>query len=274
MVLVRARLLVLCLAVCLCQGCAGLRKSLGELAVVQMEIAKKFGEDVSVNENSFNDSSTIVVTFVNSALNDKSEDERALRAKQTAEIVKTVHPSITRIDSIWINFLRVQTRYVVVTYTQGVSSFGFDRDAKPLPDPNNRALLEGSLTPRANYLPAQKRTEVSVELRLEGIPSSGVTMFPHFSVQGDANKQPAEPPDVVTFDFASYSPQRRFPGETNITMEVDNKTVVDTDVRFSASSCRRASSRVLLPARALRNISRNQSRQRTRNYDGKAQVHD
>ena len=232
---VRVTLLVLCLGSCLFEGCSGLRKSLGELAIVQSEIAKKFGEEVSVHENSFNSSTTIVVNFINSALNQKSEDERALRAKQTAEIVKERHPSIARVDSIWINFFRVQTRYVVITYTQGISSFGFDRDAKPLAEPNNRALPETSLTARANYLPAQNRTEISFELQLEGVANSGITLIPHFMLEGDATKRPSEAPAVVTFDFASYSPQRRFPDNTNIVIEVDQKVVVDTDVRFSAS---------------------------------------
>ena len=235
MLAVRVTLLVLCLASCLFQGCSGLRKSLSEIAIVQTEIAKKFGEQVSVHENTFNNSTTLVVDFVNSALNEKSEDERALRAKQTAEIVKARHPSIARIDSIWINFFRVQSRYFVISYKQGISSFGFDRDAQPLTNPNDRALPERSLTPRASYLPAQQTTEVSVELLLEGSASSGVSMFPHFSVRGDATKRPSEAPDIVTFDFASYSSRPKFPDTTNITIEVDNKTVVDRDVRFSAS---------------------------------------
>ena len=235
MAAVRVTLLVLCLASCLFQGCSGLRKSLGEIAIVQAEIANKFGEQVSVHEKTFNHSTTIVVNFVNSALNEKSEDERALRAKQTAEIVKARHPSIARIDAIWINFFRVQTRYLVITYTQGISSFGFDRDAKALAEPKNSAPHQTSLTPRANYLPAQQTTEVSVELLLEGSASSGLSMFPHFSVRGDATKRPSEAPDIVTFDFASYSPQPKFPDTTNIVIEVDNKTVIDRDVRFSAS---------------------------------------
>src|SRR5215813_4721103 len=204
MLAVRVTLLLLFLASCLFQGCAGLRKSLSELAIVQTEIAKKFGEEVSVHENTFQKTTTIVVSFVNSSLNEKTEDERALRAKETAEIVKAKHPSIARIDSIWINFLRVKTRYLIVTYTQGLSSFGFDRDANPLTDPNNRTQPKGGLTPWASYMAAQQRTEVSLELLLEGSASSGVSMIPHFSVPGDATRQPSEPPEVVTFDFASY----------------------------------------------------------------------
>ena len=59
-------------------------KTLGELHGVRGEINKKFGEDVNVHLSQ-GGSLSLTITFINSALNEKTPAERARRAEETAQ---------------------------------------------------------------------------------------------------------------------------------------------------------------------------------------------
>jgi len=200
---------------------------------VHAEIVKKFGENaINVKENNFNNSSSIIVTFFNSSLNDKTNELRALRAQETAEIVKARYPSIVEVDEIWVVFMRQTTRFLVITFTESVATFGFDRNARSLDD---RAAEPSALTARTNYIQATNETEISLALVLEGSSTRGLNMFPHFTLKGDAPARQLPPPKIVTFDFASYAPTRRFQPDTTLSINVDNETIYEKEVTFSAS---------------------------------------
>jgi len=51
-------------------------QTIGELMTVRNALQKRFGDEVSVNVNSNGHQSSLTVTFINSALNDKTRDER------------------------------------------------------------------------------------------------------------------------------------------------------------------------------------------------------
>lgn len=234
---VRTSLILLWIFASLLQGCGTkVGKTISGLATVHAAIVDKFGEEVQVQQSGFQGSASIIVTFINSSLNDKTEQLRAARALETAQIVKNHYASIVEINRIVINFVRYESRFLVFHYTQGLGSYGFDRDAKPLSSTANNPVFEAShLNPSARYSTAQDKTEISQLVQLEGVPTSGVTMFPHFSVRGDANKAPSQPPEQVTFDFASYSPAGNFSNETKLTIHVDKELAVERKVSFSRS---------------------------------------
>ena len=238
MIAARTTLAMVCLTALLCQGCEKPLKTLGELGTVHAEIVKRFGDkEVSIRENTFGNSTNIIVTFINSSLNDKALELRATRAQETANVVKELYPSIASIDEIWIQFVRLTTRFVVFHYTEGVGAFAFDRNARPLTGPKGREANTEvkTLTARASYIPAQNQTEISLELLLEGNPLTGLSMIPHFTLAGDATQRPSASPEIVRFDFVSYSPRPRFKPNSTLIFNVDNKSLLDTDVTFSVS---------------------------------------
>src|SRR5688572_30297839 len=105
-------LLLWCL---LSAGCTQLAKSLIEISRLQADIVKEYSEkDVNVN---LNNSTVLVVTFVNSPLNEKGAEERAKRATQTAAFVKQHYPSINQIAEIWVAFVRSKTHFIVVHWS-------------------------------------------------------------------------------------------------------------------------------------------------------------
>lgn len=236
MIEARTTLALVCLIVLLCQGCVKqLGKTLGELASLHEEIVKRFGDkEVHVRENTFGNSTILIVTFINSSLNDKAPELRATRAQETAEIVKQSYASIAKINEIWIQFVRQTWRFVVLNFTEGIQAFAFDRNARPLNSRLNAPEAK-ALTARANYLEAKDETEISLELLLEGTPTQGLSMIPHFTLAGDATKRPSPPPEIVRFDFVSYSPAQRFKPNSNLIFSVDNNSLLETDVTFSVS---------------------------------------
>ena len=219
-------------------GCGKLPTSLVEISRLRAEIVKEYGEkEVNVN---LHNSRSLSVTFINSPLNTKSPEQRAKRAQQTAGFVNRRYSSINQIESIWVYFVRTQTRYIFVHYSEGLGEFGFDKNGRPLnyqeglPAGNS----ETSLIPMATYSPKLKQTEVMItRLQLEGDLDNGLALAPHFTVPGDATgvKRSSSFPQSVTFDFASYSEKSMFPGETRITVLADGKAVFETSEQFSTS---------------------------------------
>ena len=93
-------LLISSLLVCGCSTAKDLGKTLGELATVRAELIKKFGEqDVNVRANTFQNHTSISVVYVNSPLNQKTTEERAKRAQETAEVVRAAG-RVAGIDAI------------------------------------------------------------------------------------------------------------------------------------------------------------------------------
>jgi hypothetical protein len=206
-------------------------KSLGELAVLQSVIKKEFGDEgVQVN---LNNESFLTVTFINSPLNEKNQEQRAERAKKTAAVVVKHYPSSKKLQEIWVGFLRQETRYLVVTYSEGLDGFAFDRNGKPLSEPG--ATIK-DLEPVATYFPTRNLTDVSVpSIQLSGTVDNGLTLAPHFTVTGDATKSREAGPENVAFDFASYSRNDAYPGELAIQISIDGAVAFKSKGTFSGA---------------------------------------
>ena len=223
------------LLVCGCSTAKELGKTLGDLTIVRAELINKFGDqDVNVRVNNFQNRTTLSVIYVNSSLNEKTTEERAKRAQETAEIVRQHYPSIKNISEIWVGFMRDTTRLVVFHWSEMIEVRGFDNEARALRDPGG-ALLDPTL-PVVRYLPGQNKTDISSNgIQLEGTPEKGVTVVPHFSVAGNVNNSRPSPPDEVLLDFAAFSDKPKFPNITKIVFVVDSKVVYRTEGQFSTS---------------------------------------
>jgi len=231
--------LALLLSCLLVANCAPVVKSLGELSRLHAEIVKEYGEkEVGVN---LKNATSLTITFVNSPLNAKDPVERARRAEQTAAFVNQHYPSIDQIHEIWVGFVRQETRYIVVHYSESLNFFGFDKNARPLTRPERGPSPNGSdsvVRPTAVYSPKLNQTEVMItRLQLEGDLDNGLALAPHFTVPGDATSvtRSSSRPSSVSLDFASYSEKSMFPGESKISVLSDGKAVFATSGVFSTS---------------------------------------
>jgi len=223
-----------------CTTAKDLSRTLTDLGQVRAQIIKRFGEEeVNVHANTFQGKTAISVHFINSPLNAKGAEERNKRAQETADLIKQYYPSIKNVSEIWIAFARVKTRYVLFHWTDVLDAHGYDNEARPLKERDNAGnapLLSDPSTPNIRYAANLNTTEISGSgIQLEGSPESGVTMFTHFSVLGDANRVTPKPPREVSFDFASYSTQPRFPNVTKIVFMTDNSISHQTEGQFSTS---------------------------------------
>lgn len=229
-------LLTSCLLVCGCSTAKDVGKSLGDLATVHAELIKKFGEEnVNLQVNTFRNRKRISVTYVNSALNQKTAADRARRAQETAETVKQHYPAIKNVSEIWVGFMRMTTRLVIFNQSEMLDAHGFDNEARALSEPH-LAPAESPSELGVRYLANQDKTEISGGIiQLEGTLEKGVTLLPHFSVAGDANKFKPKPPAEVSLDFASYSEKPKFPNVTRIALLSDDKVVYQTKGQFSTS---------------------------------------
>lgn len=221
-----------------CRTAKDLGKSLGELATVRAELIKKFGEqDVNLRVSTLENRKSISVVYVNSLLNQKTTEEREKRAQETAEIVRQNYPPIKNVSEIWVGFLRVTTRLGIFHWSEMIEVRGFDNEARALPDapvdPADAPLDPSQ--PVVNYIERQNKTDISGSIQLEGTPEKGVTVLPHFSVEGDVNKTTPKPPDEVSLDFAAFSDKPKFPNITKIIFLVDDKVVYSTEGQFSTS---------------------------------------
>ena len=228
-------LLTSSLLICGCSTAKDIGKTLGELATVRTELIKKFGEqDINIRANAYQKRTIISVVYVNSPLNQKTSDERAKRAQETAEIVRQHYLSIKNVGEIWVGFMRVTTRFVVLHWSEMLEAHGFDNEARALRNPGNAPLDPNQ--PVVRYLPSQNKTDISSNgIQLEGTPEKGVTVVPHFSVAGDANKTRPKPPDEVALDFAAFSEKPKFPSLTKIVFLSGNEIVYQTEGQFSTS---------------------------------------
>lgn len=233
--------LLLCLSA---TGCARLAKDLGEVSKLQAGIVKEFGEkEVGVN---LNNDTFLTVSFINSPLNNQSEEVRAQRAEQTAAFVKDHFQSISKIQKIWVVFVRVETHFIFVHYSDTVSAFVFDKDGQPsrprdddhdAPENHDSSALDHGLKPSAVYSPDLDQTDVMITgLQLQGNQNQGLTMSVYSKLRGDATGvKRADAPKGVDVDLASYSEKSLFPGEPKIQFVADGKIVFTTARQFSTS---------------------------------------
>src|SRR4029079_10094586 len=169
------------------------------VSLVRAELIKKFGEqDVNLHGNASRNFTSISVVYFNSPLNQKTTEERAKRAQETAEIVRRHYPSIKNVSEIWVGFMRVTTRLVVFHWSEMIDAHGFDNEARALREPATAPAPMDPTQPVVRYLASQNKTDISSDgIQLEGTPEKGVTVVPHFSLAGDVNRTRPKPPDEV-----------------------------------------------------------------------------
>jgi len=227
--------LTVCLLVFGCSTAKELGKTLGDLEKVRAELVKKFGEEgVNLRVNTFQNLTSISVTYVNSPLNQKTPEERAKRAQETAVVVRQLYPSIKNGNQIWVGFMRVTTRMVIFHYSEIIEVLGFDSEARALREPGTEPL--DTSRPTVHYWANQNKTDITGGgIQLEGLPEKGVMFIPHFSVAGDINKVTPKRPNEIGLDFASFSEKPKFPNLTKIVFLSDDKVVYSTEGQFSTS---------------------------------------
>lgn len=238
MLLPRILLVVILISALLTAGCGEVVKTLSDLMVVQNELTKKFGGEVSVNANDRKDYGVqFMVWFINSPLNDKSEEARQKQAEQAAQVVKATYPRMERVRELWVGYLRKKTRFVVFHHNQVVTMHGFDKNAQALALPRRNEITYESpgleITP--SYDSRNDQTDISLSaIQLEGEPGGlGITFLPYFKVQGSVSDGKKPPPQTVDFNFASYAEKPRFPQTVPITFVADGKVVHKTEGTFT-----------------------------------------
>ena len=214
-------------------------KSFGELQTLQVALTNKFGDEINVHLSQGVNRGTLSVTFINSPLNDSSRQQRALRAQETAQIVSAHYSRSTAVSWITVIFLRRQTQFVVFHRAQTLDSFVFEKDGRPteytapyLPAP----LTDTEIT--AGYSATEDRTDVSSAstLQLDGQPGGyGITVMPHFKLQGNANRRKAPPPEEVSFLVASYSRKPRFSEPVPVQFIANGKPVMQGEATFTGN---------------------------------------
>jgi hypothetical protein len=210
-------------------------KTLGEIQTVHAELTKKFGDDVYVNVNENGKSMIVTVSFINSALNEKPQEERFKRAAEAATVVKTHYKRIDKVNAIWVGFVRRKTRMLVFHHTEGLNFYPFDKEAKWIQPPPSETTNPGVvLGTTANYSANDNYSSVFANgIQLEGVPGKdGVTLLPNFKTTGDVNVKKGKPPKSVQFDFASYASTPRFEQTEPIVFIADGKSVLQTKGTF------------------------------------------
>ncbi|HJT68418.1 MAG TPA: hypothetical protein VJ749_18320 [Pyrinomonadaceae bacterium] len=215
-------------------------KSLTEVRRVQQTLTKEFGDQVFVSINEQSNHLLLNVSFINSALNGRSGEERAARAQRTAEIIKLTYPRINSVDAIWVAFVRQESHYVFFHQSEMFDYFGFRKDGKRFTSRSDPEVVNGSgvqLEVTATYSSNSDESDVLVSgIQLEGEPGGlGLTVLPHFKVAGNVRSEQKRPPATVSFDFASYSEKPRYKQTEPITFLADKKPVLQMDGRFTGN---------------------------------------
>jgi hypothetical protein len=217
-------------------GCGKeLIKSIGDLARLREDLIKEFHEDdVSVVVQNSN---LLVVTFINSALNDQSNLKRMERAQATADFVRGHYPSIGRIERLWVAFAASETRFLVLHFNRGIDRFLFDKKGTMVGPPAEYAAHPESADDEAataNYNQSRNETNVQIaRLQLAGDLNDGIALVPHFTIPGNATAADHVKalPRTVNFSFACYSSKKIFNGDPQLLIIADGKPVYSGTAR-------------------------------------------
>lgn len=232
-IVVSAFLLVLSI---LASGCAsGSVKSLADVNRLQQSLVKKF-EEQEINVH-LNNSTELVVTFINSPLVKASVELRNKRAAETASFVKESYPEMNSISVIVVGFVKQQTRYLVMTQTEALEYFSFDRNAKLLEPESPRAPPPDTVSkfdPLVSHFEIDNLTDISLHpLELLSTERDKVTLAPHYTVAGYITFQTkSAAPTFVTLDFLYLSSRDLMPGNTTIELFTDDKSIFRTPANY------------------------------------------
>jgi len=211
-------------------------KDLTQTKALQADLSKRFHDDVFVTVNQTNGRVVLNVTFVNSPLNDKTREDRATRAQETASIVRFRYPAIESLSAIWVIFMREKKSLVFVSERAAVDYYGFDKTAMRTSTSYSATTNSSGTAPgtATNYIASDKETDISVNgIQLAGTPGGrGLTLLPHFRAKGDIRAAKSPPPKVVTFDFASYSSDEEFEPNLPVVFIGDGRTLLKTTANF------------------------------------------
>jgi len=219
-------------------SCGEIAKTLGDLMVVQSELAEKFGEEVTVNVNPGHQSLIFMVMFINSALNEQAAEARLKRAAEAAQVVKSTYSRIQSVGEIWVGFVRTKTRFVMFHRSQVLAMHGFDKNAQPLPGRSGDVeKAPTDIQVSTTYDSKGNETDIAVNgLQLEGEPGGlGLTLLPFFKAPGDVRAGKLAAPKTVALYFASYAEKPRFLEPVPITFAADGKVVFQTKGNFSGN---------------------------------------
>jgi len=211
--------------------------SLTEVRKVYDALNKEFGETVFVNINEAPNHLALNVSFINSALNVRSPEERAARAQRTAEIVKQTYLRINKLDAIWVGFVRQETHYVFFHRSEMIDYFGFYKDGTRFTsrsDPSDMTDASVQLGVTVSYSRATRQSDVLVNgIYLEGEPGGvAIKVIPHYTVPGDVRAARVSPPQVVAFDFTVYAQTPSVRQTVPITFLADKKPVLQVNADF------------------------------------------
>ena len=205
---------------------------------VYQALTKEFGEDVLVRINEAGNHGSLDVSFINSALNSRSSEERAARAQRTVDIIRQTYPRIDSLEVIWVIFMSQETHYVIFHRGQMVDYFGFHRDGKRFTSQaEDRPVVSGSSVQSGvtvSYSRATRQSDVLVNgIQLADEPGNlRITVVPHYTVLGDVRAAKARPPEVVAFDFTVYTETPSVRQTVPITFLADKKPVLQRNADF------------------------------------------
>lgn len=188
-------------------------KTLGGLSELQGKLTNKFGDEISLHLNQGSNRGVLSVAFINSPLNDRTKQERASRAEETAQIINAHYKDSTLVTVIVVLFLHRETHFAIFHETRGIDSYGFERDGQqlirsgpgwPAPQPDRNITV--------GYSWSEGSTDISANVfQIDGEPGGyGITVMPHFRLPGDARRVRAPAPAEVSFLVSSYSKKPRF----------------------------------------------------------------
>lgn len=211
-------------------------KQLGELQALQNALTTKFGDEINLH---LSEGGMLSVAFINSPLNERTKQERAGRAEETAKLIHAHYAGSPLVTTIYVMFLRRKTQFVLFHQTQPVDDYGYERDGQqlrvatpylPSPPPDREIT--------AGYSSSEGGTNVSTygTFQIEGEPGGyGITVLPHFRVAGDARRRRSPPPEEVSFVFSSYSKKPRFKEAVPIEFIADGTPVMQGEATFTGN---------------------------------------
>jgi hypothetical protein len=219
----RSALVTLALGSCLlaCACSSGTLNSLRDLTRLRQKLIERYHEqDISAD---LQNSRFLLITFVNSPLNQKDQIERARRSQDTATFASLNFPAIKSIERIEVSFVESETRFFVYHRIRNLGFFIFDKNGVLA---NSGATETDPLKPVVRFNEARNETDISItRMQLAGDTSNGIALVPHFAFKGNLHDADRSAPDSVVFDFASYANRKAFPGDSTLEIRCDEVAV-------------------------------------------------